>query len=69
MIRRDSSVIKLDESDLAEWQKFKQAIVNEKQQEILSKCQGNNALKEQTLQNKIAEKIANANKRNRIGLK
>jgi hypothetical protein len=69
MIRRESSTIKLDENDLAEWQKAKQAIINEKQQEILNKCKGSNILKEQTLQNKIAEKIAEANKRDRIGLK
>lgn len=69
MIRRQSSAIQLDENDLSEWQTAKQAIINEKQQEILSKCKGSNLLKEQTLQNKIAEKIAAANKRDRIGLK
>ena len=69
MIRREPSVIKIDETDLTEWQTAKQAIINEKQQEILSKCKGSNVLKEQTLQNKIAEKIAEANKRERIGIK
>ena len=63
MIRREASLIKLDDTDLKEWNTKRQEFISEKQQEILSKCKG--GIKEQQLQAKIAE----AKKRERIGLR